>query len=637
MLLNDKQKLIISQCKKSVTYFINSCCKVKHPSIGITSFKTFKYQQKALAEFRNSRFNIFKKCRQSGISTLTGSYALWYGMFHSNKTILIVSKRDEDAMAFLDRNVRFAYDNLPEWMRKLWPIKANEHKIQFPNGSSIKSLTASPDTLRSNAASLNIIDESGFIKDMETMWAGGWSTLQHGGQVIIISTPNGIGNWYWGTWASALDKSNDFNPIEINWWDMDWVLEYRDPVSGKTSRIAPCDGIRECTTKEDIEKYGPYWSPWLEGEYRGLQQRGEAHLFRQEVLAEFLGSGGTILSPAVIRRIGKMVAEGGKHSTFSGPTQYIHPISGEEETLDFTGSDPAEGLWLWDKPVVPVPAEMRGSRIIREGKPGHSYVMGVDTATGANRDYSTIEIFDLNTMSQVAEYMGHVQSNVFSKMVDYLGRWYNNALACVERTGVGSGVIEDLSALAYPNMWRKIKRLPDGQHLGPYGFATTDASKPTLNKALIEFISENDGEGYTVYSSRLWKQFQIYIRKKNRSGTDTKKTGAQDGKGNYDDLVIACALAFIAIQDVVDQDPRALIPIRGNRIGDPDLTIVDMAAHQKSLISTNDPNVLMPYTKLDDRPLTHSIDQQIERFTEQLGHARPKSVPAVVTRRKHAL
>ena len=144
-------------------------------------------------------------------------------------------------------------------MKEIWKATTyNEHELGFSNGSIIRSLTSGPDTLRSNASSLNIIDEAGFCPDAEEMWSGGYSTLSTGGSVIVISTPNGVGGWYWSTWVSALEGTNDFNPIEINWWDMDWALEYKDQVSKQMRRIAPIEGIKRCTTKEDIEKYGLY-------------------------------------------------------------------------------------------------------------------------------------------------------------------------------------------------------------------------------------------------------------------------------------------------------------------------------------------------------------------------------------------
>ena len=629
-----KQREFIGRCKQSVTYFINTCLKVKHPSIGIIPFKTFKYQQSALGHFRNHRFNIFRKCRQSGISTLTGGYCLWFGMFFSNKTILIVSKRDEDAKEFLDRNIKFAYQNLPQWMKEIWQTPLwNEHEVGFNNGSVIKSLTASRDTLRSNASSLNIIDEAAFIPDMESMWAGGWSTLQHGGSVIVISTPNGVGNWYWGSYTGATDKTNDFNPIEIMWWEMDWILEYKDPVSGRATRIAPTDGIRKCVGKDEIEKYGPYWSPWLESQLRALQQRGEGYLFRQEVLAEFLGSGGTILSAAALRRVGETALSAGEHQIPSEIITYIHPITGEEEGLELRGVDNNEGLWVWQEPIRPVPPIMKGNRIIRPGEPGHQYVIGVDIATGKDNDYSAIEVFDVNEMEQVAEYMGRIPPNMFCKVVDYIGRWYNTALVNIERTGIGGDLVDDVVELLYPNLWRKIKKLPSGIQYGPYGFATTEASKPTINKALCEFIAEDEGQGYVIKSSRLWKQLQIYIRRRNKNGFDTGKTGAQSGKGNHDDLVIGAGLAFLAISDLTDLDPTALLPARANKVGMPEmLTIKERVIQQRDMIARNDPNILMPYTQIANTQRALNSDQEIQKFSTQLTSS-PQIVPAVVSKR----
>jgi len=113
-----------------------------------------------------------------GMSTLCGAYALWIAMFRNSCTVLIVSKRDEDAMNFLKKNVKFVYDHLPQWMKEVWPCPPgyyNQHKIEFPtNNSLISSLTSSPDTLRSNSSTLNIIDEAAFIPCMEDMWTAGF-------------------------------------------------------------------------------------------------------------------------------------------------------------------------------------------------------------------------------------------------------------------------------------------------------------------------------------------------------------------------------------------------------------------------------------------------------------------------------
>lgn len=635
-----KLKILIAKSQKSASFFIENYCRIQHPSLGVIPFKLFNYQRKCLADFRTHRFNIFKKCRQSGISTLSSVYALWFALFHPHKTVLIVSKRDLDAKDFLNKT-KLAYDHLPDWMRQIWKVTArNEHEIKFANGSLIRSLTSGKDTLRSNASSLNIIDEAAFMPHMETMWAGGWSTLQHGGSVIVISTTNGIGNWYWATWTGAQDGSNDFNPIEINWWDMDWSLEFNDPVSGKPVRIAPTDGIKECKAKEEIDKYGPYWSPWLEREYRGLESKGESHLFRQEVLAEFVGSGGTILSPAALRNVERMVSEAGDPMVTRDLVPYTHPITGDQEYLDFNGAEATEGLWVWGQPVSGTPSIIRDGRVVRPGRPGHTYVIGVDVATGKNNDYSTINVIDVDTMEQVAEYMGRVQPNIFCKMVDYVGRWYNNALVCVERTGIGEDLIQDLLDLAYPNLWRRTVQTASGVKRDRFhGFATTGPSKAILNKTLIENISEEEGKGYSIKSIRLWKQFQIYIRQRSRQGRDTEKTGAQEGKGNHDDLVISMALALMIVPDTIDDDPQSLMPIR-RQMNDPQLHRMESDPYavidpnkSRNIVSHNDPRILMPFTGMELESQAFSADAELNKFTNQLS-TRPRHVPVVKVRKK---
>ena len=294
--LTTQQREVIKRSQQSVSWFLSNFGRLKHPSAGVLPFHPFSYQKHAI--------KCFRQHRQSGISKISGAFATWFAMFNPHKTVLIVSRRNEDAMGFLRDHVVFLYEHLPPWMKEVWkPVKQNEHEIIFPNGSRIQSLTSHPEVLRGNAASLNIIDEAAFIQGMDTMWAAGWPTLQHGGNVIVISTTNGIGNWYWSTWTDAEAGVNGFNPILVNWWDMDWVIEYKDPLSLQWKRIAPRDGIRKSADKFEIGKYGPYYSPWLEEQYNALQDQGDSWKFDQEILASFVGSGNTVLSKEVLAHI----------------------------------------------------------------------------------------------------------------------------------------------------------------------------------------------------------------------------------------------------------------------------------------------------------------------------------------------
>lgn len=633
-MISRQQKRAISRCQDSVGFFLRNFMKTKHPSAGILPFHPFEYQTKALKIFRHHRFSIFRKCRQSGVSKISGAFALWLAMFFNHKTVLVVSRRDEDAITFLAENIAFPFRHLPQWMQELWaPVKDNEHEIQWPNGSKIKSLTSHPDVLRSNASSLNIIDEAAFIRDMGVMWAAGYPTLQHGGSVIVVSTTNGVGDWYWSTWTDAEAGLNDFRSIMINWWDMDWAITYKDALSGQKKTIAPTKGIRKCTTPEEIEKYGPYWSPWLEEQYRALQERGEAWKFKQEILADFVGSGNTVLDPRVLKFLTTCIND--EFKTIKGDQPYVHPVKQQRLSINFISDSvdprPDEGLWVWRPPNYGRPQQIVGIKVINPGIPAHRYVMGVDIATGKGQDYFTAEMFDIDEMEQVAELMVHTLPRIFKFMVDYLGRWYNNAMMVVERNNGGDAFIDELRYdLMYPNLWRK-KDINDKpitttrrQKLivAPYGFMTTMSSKPKLNKILIDNLRV-DESGWKIYSRRLIKQLQIYVRKKDRAGRDTNKTEAEAGPGNFDDLVMAAGLGFIGIHEAIAAGSSGLMPfmptteLRYTTPREP--SVEDKLSDLVERARGADPAFLMPMTGVETILPDLSVMAELQRFTEQVG------------------
>jgi hypothetical protein len=553
MSLTTAQIDFLKRCGRSPTFFINNLAYIQHPTFGKIPFRLFNYQRRCLADFIKFRLNIFHKVRQSGVSTLCGAFALWRAMFYKNKTILIVSKRDPDAMEFLRRNIKYVYDNLPPWMRDLWPIDRdggshNEHRIVFPNGSRITSLTSSPDTLRSHSSTLNIIDEAAFMPKMDVMWAGGWPTLQNGGNVIVISTPNGIGNWYWRTVRDAEAGNNDFHLIKLNWYDMDWRLEGNDPATGRKIIVAPTDGIVECTDKEDIKRFGNKKSPWLETQYRGMVSQGNERFFRQEYLCDFLGTGNTVLSKEQLDYISLTVDQSEPYRTVS-TVNHVNPATKEATVLDFE-----DKLWIWNTPVTGL--DDNGKQLLDDDNnpvQPHQYVIGVDISSGEANDFSGIEIWDITTKEQVAELRIKCRPKTLAYMIDYLGRWYNDAFTIVERNSIGISVIQELDQdLSYPNLFREVKtssRLKKTR--GKYGFHTSNMTKPELNAAMINLIGE---DGYTIKSMRLKHEADIYVHK------SKTRTEAEEGVGNTDDLIIAAALGLYAIPEAMKMASSQLLP-----------------------------------------------------------------------------
>jgi hypothetical protein len=140
---------------------------------------------------------------------------------------------------------------------------------------------------------------------------------------------------------------------------------------------------------------------------------------------------------------------------------------------------------------------------------------------------------------------------------------------------------------------------------------------------LIDFISANHGEGYKIYSSRLLKQLQIYVRKRDKAGRDTNKTEAEDGSGNFDDLVIATALAFVGSTDGYVSDNSNLVPVSASSdlkmTGPVVLSDESRIEQQKQFIDKGGLSLLMPMVLAPEEIPEISIQRCIDEYTMQLG------------------
>jgi hypothetical protein len=206
----------IIKCGSDVHYFINTYVKIQHPTRGLISFITYPYQDKCLDDFKNHRNNILLKARQLGMSTLTAAYVVWLALFQTDKNILIMATKQEIAMNILTK-IKTTIANLPTWLVLPKVIEDNKHKLAFNNGSVIQAIARSDSAGRSEALSLLIVDEGAHIADFQKIWTGLKPTVSAGGNVIIISSPNGVGNQYHKLWVDADAGLNNFNPIKLPW------------------------------------------------------------------------------------------------------------------------------------------------------------------------------------------------------------------------------------------------------------------------------------------------------------------------------------------------------------------------------------------------------------------------------------
>jgi hypothetical protein len=179
-------------------------------------FHLFPFQEKTLNVFKDHDYSIILKSRQLGISTLSAGFALWLMLFHKDKNVLCIATKQDTAKNLVDK-VQFMYDNLPSWLKEK-TIEKNKLSMKLANGSKIKAVSAAGDSGRSEAVSLLLIDEAAFIDSAEDIWASAQQTLASGGKAIVLSTPNGTGNWFHKVWCGAELKENNFIPIRLPWY-----------------------------------------------------------------------------------------------------------------------------------------------------------------------------------------------------------------------------------------------------------------------------------------------------------------------------------------------------------------------------------------------------------------------------------
>lgn len=381
--MNPKSNPIVEEfkrCAKDPIYWISRYIKVIHPVFGLVPFKLYPFQEKIITDLQDHRFNILRKFRQAGCTTIACAYALWFIIFQSHKTVAILSKGEREATEFLER-VIIMYDELPE-MFKVKIREKNKHTLRLMNGSVMRSRASGKQSGRSIAGSLLILDEAAFIEHIDTIWAAVYPIISTGGSVFALSTVNGVGNWFYTKYTEATQGVNQFNVIDINWQDHP---EYK----------------RQPGYEDLYEKMENRSPPINVDDWEKITRRNIGYKeWRQEYECEFLGTGDTYVDGEVLKQLS------------------------EEISPEYTK------------------AHYNKVRVWHEPSPNYEYLMAVDTGLGRKADYSAFHIFNLYNGEQVASFYSNCTPiNEFAKIINEYGLKYNTAYLAIERNNIGNNLV----------------------------------------------------------------------------------------------------------------------------------------------------------------------------------------------------
>ena len=226
------------KCMDDPIHFARKYCKVISLDQGLVDFDLYPYQEKMFEYFNTHRFNIVLACRQSGKSISSVAYILWFVLFHSEKTVAVLANKGATAREMLAR-ITLMLENLPFFLQP--GTKAlNKGSLEFSNNSKIIAAATSGSSIRGLSINLLFLDEFAFVENDAQFFASTYPVISSGKdtKVIITSTANGIGNVFHKLWEGAQQKTNEFKPFRVDWWDVPGRDEkWKEETIANTSRL----------------------------------------------------------------------------------------------------------------------------------------------------------------------------------------------------------------------------------------------------------------------------------------------------------------------------------------------------------------------------------------------------------------
>lgn len=346
------------------------------------------------------------------------------------------------------------------------------HKLHFIHDSRIIIGTANSEGARGGTPVALHCSEFSRYENPDDTMAALFTSLGNDPEVVLETTANGM-NFAYSMWN---DDELEYHRVFYPW------TEDPDCASKKEPRSVPPE-IEEMVEEFELT---PQQANWFVDTYR-LKCNSKLRILHQEypIIAEqsFVSTGG----------------------------RFFHAA--------FPAGAPEPGYIEHAKP-----------------QKWHTYVMGVDTASGAEKgDYSAfcvIDVTDPKKVSTVATFYERLMPRAFGKRVlAEAHKW--KALVVPEANSYGLTIIEELRLRNYPYIYHKLDQR-DGENTWTkkYGFWTDRSSRPLMLSKLYELLYDGQFDGR---DRRFQSEANHFVYSRNG------KPEAQSG--HHDDMVIATALA----------------------------------------------------------------------------------------------
>jgi hypothetical protein len=384
-------------------------------------------------ERRCGERNIVLKARQMGLTTWAAA-RFFIKTITQPGTLTLEVAHTQEAAEEIFRIVHRFYSCLPQSLRSgpLRTARENVRQISFPAFDSQYMVVSAGERNAGRGLTIQNLHCSELARwpaDPAETLAGLRAALVPGGEVILESTPQGVGGCFYEEWQMAPETGTvrHFFP----WW---LERHYR---AKPVPQAELTEEERELMKKHRLDRSQIAYRRQLRANFRGIAQQEYAE---------------------------------DEESCFKASGESVFELSAIEARLA----------------LAPPPAQARRNGELEIWLPplkGKEYLVAVDPAGGGSEgDYSAAQVLELESGLQCAEFAGHVGGMELATLVTALAVEYNQAWLVVERNSLGSGILAlAQTACGYSRIYEQ-----GGQPGWPTNSVTRPAMLGRLDAALVE-------------------------------------------------------------------------------------------------------------------------------------------------------
>jgi len=494
----------LKKCKENILHFAENHFYIVNADDGRIKIRLHSFQKKALRMIRDNRFSLFLFSRQVGKSTIATIFLLWVAMFQDDQRILLVANKENTAKEIF-RRVRFAYENLPNWLKA--PIQYyGLEAMELANGSRISITTTTGTAGRGSMANILFVDEADWIEPnmLDEFWASVYPIISSStkSKIIMASTPRDTSGLFYKLYDGSVKGTNEWVHMKVLWnevpgrdekWKKQtvgslsdigmWKREF-ECVDGKTlitilnsnneeqqitieelyksfelnknnikiltpNGFEPFSGIQKLT-KDCLELILTTTSLKCSKNHRVLTKSGEFKIAEELKINDEIQIKNGFDNIIEIKCIGSLQVY--DLLNVESNQYYTNDIVSHNCEFDEVGESAIDGD-LFDNmkryTMEPMFVYDDGKYLLWE-RPNDQkiYVAGVDIAEGVGKDASVIQILDITepkTIKQVAVYHNNkiTPSEFTPKLREILQHW-GDPLAMIERNNCGGQVVDNL-------------------------------------------------------------------------------------------------------------------------------------------------------------------------------------------------